>query len=665
MGMRNAWKGVLPDSFRIRLKLRRGKDVIRNGVWLNKQVCREEPFADGGPGGAAGASQSNVRERRTPVLDSWEREQMLRRLLERYEFAFDRMLILQNPFRLSPLTAVLVFETKERCVARITVRGDEREHDFSYTAGGAARQHFVPVIGLYADRRNVVEVALCDGKGKVLCKRNVEITTGPLPDKMTNLIRPLVVPKGNRDWSLMFVTGGIKGFTYAFDPSGEIRWYLAHLPKQYGVCPLGHGKFYYPDRQINCPTYINSHSCVMYEMDALGRVHETCYVDGGFHHWLEEKPGSDGREVFAAASSLKERMEDQLIRYDTETGRILQKWDLGEIFPDKFTKRRKDWAHFNSFCFYDNDNVIVSLRNLHTVAKIDLRKFEVVWAAAPPDIYQETEFKEKLLQPAGEEFHWFFQQHAVRIVERDAARGLLSIVLFDNHCTTKRRSLFFDGREESFGCRYEIDENKRTIRSVWTIPCELSPTRSNVCCTEKGRSVYVMAGAAGATDYHDSAFISGWDMDRRELSCKYSVAEGYFRAHPMEPGAPEKIAASLRKPLRYPEKLHRGQLRMPVRDDNCSDVVYRKCRIPGVLKITRMEDLILIYAQDHKVEKVFFSGKDSVWMLDFTDTYQVGDVFGQMVYSVAVPVDPLPSGRYRIRLRYDGEYYDTGKWFYR
>ena len=54
-----------------------------------------------------------------------------------------------------------------------------------------------------------------------------------------------------------------------------------------------------------------------------------------------------------------------------------------------------------------------------------------------------------------------------------------------------------------------------------------------------------------------------------------------------------------------------------------------------------------------------------VWEKDFTNTYQVSEVFAKMVYDVAVPVDELPAGHYQINIKYEGEYFFTDRWFVR
>ncbi len=472
----------------------------------------------------------------------------------------------------------------------------------------------IPVLGLYAEDQNIVEVTLYSGKMKPIAKRNLTIVTGPLPEK---------------------------------------------LPRQYGIYLYEDGHFMFPDRKLNSPTYINPHSNVMYEMDFTGRTHEVFHVSGGIHHCLTPRPkalsGQD-REILAAASSLCSRMEDAILCYDTANGEIVEKWDLGPLFPRKYLKR-KDWAHLNALVCCDRDHVLISLRNLHTIAKLDLSANELLWVAAPPDMYKGTKLESKMLAPAGEEFHYFFQQHAVKILHMDRQKKTMSILLFDNHCITKRKSRYHDGRQESYGCLYQIDEKEKKIRTVFAIPCELSPTRSNVYFDRSQNSLFTMTGSANSSNLHDHAYISEWNAETGELLSKYSITEGFFQAVPI--CLTDCITDKKRS---RPLDLHKGKLTPPVRSEHEGTIEWKQ-RFSQKFRISVVDDLIAVQARDHKVEKIFLVNQDMVWEKDFTNTYQVGEKFAKMVYAVSVPVDGLPAGRYEIHLQYEGEYIATGKWF--
>lgn len=653
--MRNSifhFLSIISDTAKIVVKRKWKQDTCRNGAWLRRfhgKISFEMDVV---------IKKTNAPAKRNLSWDSWKQEKTMEWLLNKFHFTFKNMLIIQNPYGMVPLSSMLVFGTDEKCMVEYHVQGRTEERSFTYRTKTSARRHMIPVFGLYAESKNIVDVTLYSEKMEQIEHRSLVIVTNPLPERLQNVVCPDRKMK-SRMHELMMVTGGLKGYTYAFDRDGVVRWYLARLPRQYGIYLYDNGHFMYPERKINSPTYINPHSNVMYEMDFMGRVHEVFHVRGGIHHCLTPRPGTEsewGREVLAAASSLHSRMEDAIICYDTARGEILQKWDLGQFFPQKYLKR-KDWAHLNALYCCDKDHVLISLRNLHTIAKLDLAANEILWVAAPQDMYEGTELENKMLLPEGENYHYFFQQHAVEILHMDQQKETISVLIFDNHCTTKRKSRYYDGREASYGCLYQIDERKKRIRTVFSVPCELSPTRSNVYVDPDRKSVFTMAGSADSSELYDSAYISEWDPQNGELLSKYAVKEGFFQAFPIDPM--KYITEQKRK---MPLDLHKGRLRPPVRNESLGAVEWKKMRSKEI-RISVVDDLILVQAQDHKVEKVFLVSQDMVWEKDFTNTHQVSEVFAKMIYDVAVPVAGLPAGRYQINIQYEGEYLATSKWF--
>ena len=643
---------IISDTAKIVVKKKWKQDTYRNGAWLRRFHGKIPLEMD------VVIKKTNASTKKNLSWHSWKQEKTMEWLLNTFHFTFENMLIIQNPYGMVPLSSMLVFETDETCIVEYIVRGRTEERNFSYRTKTFSRKHMIPVLGLYAASKNVVDVTLYSDKMKRMEHRSLTIVTNTLPNRLQNIVSPDQKMRGQKH-ELMMVTGGIKGYTYAFDRDGAVRWYLARLPRQYGVYLLDHGRFMYPERKINSPTYINPHSNVMYEMDFMGRVHEVFHVSGGIHHCLTPRPETEsewGREVLAAASSLRFRMEDAIICYDTARGEILEKWDLGQFFPKKYLKR-KDWAHLNALSCCDKDHVLISMRNLHTIAKLDLAANEILWVAAPQDMYEGTELESKMLKPEGEDFHYFFQQHAVEILHMDQQKETMSVLIFDNHCTTKRKSRYYDDKQKSYGCMYQIDEREKKIRTVFAIPCELSPTRSNVYFDPNRKSVFTMAGSADSSEFYDCAYISEWNPQNGELLSKYAVSEGFFQAFPINPM--EYLTEEKR---RMPLDLHKGRLRPPIKNESMRAVEWKQMRSKEI-QISVVDDLILVQAQDHKVEKVFLVSQDMVWEKDFTNTHQVSEVFAKMIYDVAVPVDGLPAGRYQINIQYEGEYLGTNRWF--
>lgn len=354
-------------------------------------------------------------------------------------------------------------------------------------------------------------------------------------------------------------------------------------------------------------------------------------------------------------------------------------YNLGDYFPKELQKKY-DWAHLNRIYCQDERYLILSLRNVSTVVKFDLKEEKIIWLLTHPEVYAGTELADRVLRPLGDDFHYFLQQHAVEIVDTGLAEGgqdhVIEMMLFDNHCNTKRKVSWFDGKTESYACFYKIDELDFTVETVKVIPCALSPTRSNVWFDKDRRRVFGMAGAACSAGQGDKALIYEWDFETGEEINRYLTRDGFFKAYPFDVsgGGMEEympIGQPYRKGhLEPPVKVPEGEVLAKRGSDAKHQGVVKRRGVVKHLSLEMrkemdfccMDDLICIRARDHKVEKVYFKGED-LWESDFTDTVQKTEVFASKVYYIAATVETLPTGKYKLWIRYDGEVYDTGKHF--
>ena len=182
-----------------------------------------------------------------------------------------------------------------------------------------------------------------------------------------------------------------------------------------------------------------------------------------------------------------------IIEIDPETGNVLRSINVNDLF-DKTYVTRSDWAHINAFAYIpEEDCVIVSMRNIHTIAKISLKSNELIWIIANPEFYKKTEQKDKVLKPDGH-IDWFFQQHAVSILECDSTAHTYKIILFDNHTANRRPVKYFDKVEKSNVLILNIDEKSGKVSQEKRIPTSLSITRSNAFVTDKGDYIFAMCG---------------------------------------------------------------------------------------------------------------------------------------------------------------------------
>ena len=115
-----------------------------------------------------------------------------------------------TPYIINPLAAVVMFNTEKETAVTIRVLGKEPEGTMKHTFP-KAKEHILPILGLYADYNNKVEIELYRG-----AKTTIEIKTEPLSSAAPKLVRMETTPGYLRD-ELIFVAPALKALSTAFD----------------------------------------------------------------------------------------------------------------------------------------------------------------------------------------------------------------------------------------------------------------------------------------------------------------------------------------------------------------------------------------------------------------------------------------------------------------
>ena len=161
-----------PVGLRVHSEQRKKQDVLRDGRWLRYRVQGDAGLKQAFPERIA---HSNLNKWWIRPVDTWRREQEIESLMDRFHFSFDSVLAIRNPFGLSPLCCLVLFETAEPYRVRYTVRGKTPGSSFTHTLQHKTCRHQVPVFGLYASYKNVILLELLDENGKVAAKKELVI----------------------------------------------------------------------------------------------------------------------------------------------------------------------------------------------------------------------------------------------------------------------------------------------------------------------------------------------------------------------------------------------------------------------------------------------------------------------------------------------------------
>ena len=175
-------------------------------------------------------------------------------------------MVIQNPYQVSPLTAVIIFDTKEECAVRFTVKGKTEAADISGEVESAA-SHRIPVIGLYPAMENTVVLELLDKSGKVTDSQEITITTDELPDKLDDAVKP-VKTSGESAFELTMVYGQRTTFPFAYDCMGDIRWYMSGEFTS-GIYMLSNNRMIVASNEAFMPSQDKPQTTNLYEMDYL------------------------------------------------------------------------------------------------------------------------------------------------------------------------------------------------------------------------------------------------------------------------------------------------------------------------------------------------------------------------------------------------------------
>lgn len=587
------------------------------------------------------------------VIDSY-----FEHLLDEETYSFDKPLIEVDPYNTAPLSAVMIFNTKEDMTFSYTIEGQNGAAPYTRESHSFTKRHRIPIVGLYDGRVSKVNVTLTNVNGKNKLEKSFDIKTSTVDEVLKNVLTPDKDQKLNiKDDEFFLITGGFGGTTCGFDNCCNLRFALSKAPHPYGVNPINDGRFIYVEKEMRRPNYGNAHSVITYEMDYSGRAYKTYKLAKGTHHWISSESNT-GNILFDTSSYDDAHLENMISEVDYNTGEILRNFSMNDFFDDTYVNMH-DWAHINSFQYIpEEDTIVVSMRNIHTIAKLDMKTKKILWIMTNPEFYKGTEQEDLVLEPL-DGFEWFYQQHGVRIIKHDLEKHVLQLVFFDNHTANRRPVDWFDGKEESNLLVVEIDEVKKTVKQLKRFPAQLSITRSNALITEDFKTAYAMCGNLADHVPGKRAKIYEYDMETGELLNLVNCKRDYFCVQIINIDVDKAT-----EPLEWKKPQIFGEIKAPEKVDRVPKLIRKGDESDQINKIRFriFDDILQIRCKDHRVKKVFIYNKQNKYLLDFTDTKQESKIFKKQSYFINVPLGDIKPGRYRVGIKFKKELYKTAFW---
>lgn len=302
--------------------------------------------------------------------------------LSNTNYTIDKPNVILNPYGNSPLTALIVFQTKDLTTATVTIKGKDGADDIKHTFT-PTKIHILPIYGLYAgyDNKVIIEVSGIT--------KEITITTAQLPD---NFSKVTDLSNDNFDTNeFYFTTPEEIGYTAAYDKNGEVRWYLVGDYK-WDIQRLNNGHILLSSDKILKKNY----SIGLIEMDLLGKIYYEYAIPGGYHHDVYEL--NNGNLLLASNKYERDTTEDLAIEIDRATGTIVKEIDLYKILPGS---KKNNWFGMNSINYDINTNSItISGYNGNMIVNLDYTTLDINWIIADENKV-DNDYKQYLLKSNG------------------------------------------------------------------------------------------------------------------------------------------------------------------------------------------------------------------------------------------------------------------------
>ena len=594
---------------------------------------------------AAERYESNIPVQQSPAGITAEIDALISEELQNGQYSFDDPMVIQDAFQNSPLTALALFMTEDAKAVRVRVRGKTTAADITYTTP-AQTAHRVPLIGLYPGMDNTVELALLDGDGEVTDVHTLSVQTSGLPDRMDGMVEPVTM-SGESAYGLTMVYGQSCKQPFAYDCNGDIRWYLDQECGFYGLYNLSDGRFVLQDASSYTYSVSKPQSVMLYEMDYIGRTYKIYYLPYGTHHEVIEK--TPGGNLICLTSSMEAHYEDVVVELDRETGATVNRLKLSDLFINCKYTYIPDWAHINTVSWQpEDDTILISARNVHSVMKIGWSDHKLKWILCDPYFWKNTPYAGYVLVPEDDQTLWHYEQHTAYRVKEDLDNNpdTIEISIFDNHYQKQREVRTFTDTGMSYATVYSVNEKSKTVRVIK----QLEVIHSDICSSTKydGKSGHLFA-MSGITFSGDEEERNGvplgatyeFDYTTEKILNQFAIRESFYRATEMVP-----VAAPVCEPVAESDCRIVGSLPQP---KETKDKPAEPEHVLGdEVVLTRIGSTLFVKAKNRRLSQIIFAGGGKTYVYDSTGILLETDRYDDFVINTPISMQILEPGEYLL-----------------
>ncbi len=283
---------------------------------------------------------------------------------------FERACTKLNPYEISPLSAIIKFDTDEETEIKVFI------NEVYFTTMEKSTKHVIPIYGLFEDKVNKVRLVNDAGKEAEYqfktAKSNIEYPIMVDVNKTTNGANDLVFYEGS------FYTG-LTGWDY----QGNLRFYLTELFKM-DVEWLPNGHFIVGvDIGNDLDGYkANDRDVGFVEMDYLGKVYNYYILQNGFD--FESQILSNGNYLIGGGNTAIYFTNQIVYELDPKTGKVVSSVDITKAIRDidpEFDVAKSGQAMGKNGFYLDEKTreLVVSMRQSNALLSINYDTAKINW----------------------------------------------------------------------------------------------------------------------------------------------------------------------------------------------------------------------------------------------------------------------------------------------
>lgn len=404
-----------------------------------------------------------------------------------------------NPSGYNPLAALVEVELPTFGRIKVTVHGKNGDQGtITHLCQTETPHQEVPILGLYADYKNIVDITYTDKNGQERGTTQIAIETEALPTQDFPQIQVIKAQLKNMEPGINLVNYPGASFLdvsmpYMVDSEGEIRWILLFKSSP----DLNSISISSALKRTKDGTLLagDQHDDRIVEFDMFGNLlnqWDLKHLGYTFHHDITEAVNGNYlitvTKTSARLTNGQPRVKDHIIEVNPASGALVNEWDLAEladtsrylkpdsITPPQFSQSPGNWAHNNSIIEFDN-GLLATMRYQGIISFT--RAGEIKWIISPHKYWREK-YRPYLLNPVDnngspitdtvvingdastEGFDWSWGPHTPEALSDDR------ILVFDNGYNRHWVSNFLtQGQNYSRVVEYKINKDDKTVQQVW------------------------------------------------------------------------------------------------------------------------------------------------------------------------------------------------------